>query len=44
MPEEEEAFVPEEDIQGTFTQGDGLMAAKAKRQRDLAAARAAAGM
>ena len=31
-PEEEEEFVPEEEEEGPSTQGDGLMAAKAKRQ------------
>ena len=31
-PSADDEFVPEEEEEGNFTQGDGLMAAKAKRQ------------
>ena len=36
VPDEEEApFVPEEDVQGSVTQGDNLMFAKARMRRQL---------
>lgn len=36
MAEADGAFVPEEEVEGPSTQGDGLMAAKAKRKSMLA--------
>ena len=33
VPEDEEPFVPEEDVQGSVTQGDNLMFAKARMRR-----------